>query len=108
MPPISPFCVQVQKQLTAYRDGIQFVHDQTLRLMNKGVHPVEVARSITLPLSLRDNPFLQCFYGTPEWSSRAVFDAYVGWFSGNPEELFPLTPTDRGRRMVESFGVQKV
>ena len=76
--------------------------------MNRGMHPVEVAKSIKLPPSLRDNPWLQSFYGTPEWSSRAIFDAYIGWFSGNPEELFPLAPTERGTRMVKSFGFEKV
>ena len=76
--------------------------------MNGGMHPIEVAKAIKLPPSLRDDPWLQSFYGTPEWSSRAIFDAYIGWFSGNPEELFPLTPTKRGTRMVKSFGSEKV
>ena len=50
----------------------------------------------------------QEFYGTTEWSSRAMYDAYIGWFSGNPEELFPLTPSERSRRMVDSFGIENV
>ena len=99
---------QILKQLTNYRDAIQFVHDQTLRRMNHGLHPVEVARSVQLPPTLKDNPYLQSFYGTPEWSSRAVFDGYIGWFGGNPEELFPLTPTARGKRILKAFGAEKV
>jgi alkyl sulfatase BDS1-like metallo-beta-lactamase superfamily hydrolase len=76
--------------------------------MNRGQHPVEIARSIKLPLSLQKVPFLQSFYGTPEWSSRAIFDAYVGWYSGTPEEMFPLTPTERGTKMVEAFRADTV
>ena len=98
----------VVRQLTNYRDAIQFVHDQTLRLMNRGLHPVEIAKSITLPPTLRENPFLQTVYGTPEWSSRAVFGSYIGWFSGNPEELFSFTPSERGTRMVKAFGADKI
>ena len=75
--------------------------------MNRGMHPVEIAKSIKLPPSLCVSPFLQTFQSTPEWSSRTVFDSYIGWFSGNPEELFPLTPTERGKMMVDSFGTKK-
>ena len=52
-------------------------------------------------------PF-QPLYGTPEWSSRAVYDAYVGWFSGNVEELFPLAPDERSRKMIEYMGEDAV
>ena len=76
--------------------------------MNRGLHPVEIAQSIKLPPSLRDNPFLQCFYGTPEWSSRAIYDAYIGWFAGAPEELSPLPPTEKGVKMVKAFGAENV
>ena len=99
---------EIQKQLTCYRDAIQFVHDQTLRLMNRNMHPVEIGKAIKLPPSLRDNPFLQPFSCLPEWASRVVFDSYIGWFSGNPEELFPFTLTERGQRMVKAFGAKKI
>ena len=32
----------VSEALTLYRDAIQFVHDQTVRLMNKGLTPDEI------------------------------------------------------------------
>ena len=99
---------EIHKQLTCYRDGIQFVHDQTLRLMNRNMHPVEIAKAIKLPPSQRKNPFLQPFLCLAEWSSRAIFGSYIGWFSGNPEELFPFTPTERGQRMVKAFGAKNI
>ena len=51
--------LQVYEVLTCYRDGIQFVHDQTVRHMNKGKHPIEIARSIQLPSTLVAKPYLQ-------------------------------------------------
>ena len=36
--------------LTAYRDAIQLVHDQTVRYMNKGLHPTQV-RNRTLRIA---------------------------------------------------------
>ncbi len=35
-----------------------------------------------LPPSLRTHPFLQEFYGTAEWSARAVYSGRNGWFGG--------------------------
>ena len=64
------------------RDGIQLVHDQTVRYMNKGLYPNEITRKVYLPPYLTEHPFLQEFYGTVEWSIKAVFANYMGWFSG--------------------------
>jgi alkyl sulfatase BDS1-like metallo-beta-lactamase superfamily hydrolase len=38
--------------MTSSRDMIQYVHDQTVRLMNKGYTPDELAETIQLPSHL--------------------------------------------------------
>lgn len=60
---------EVYEILTVYRDGIQFVHDQTVRLINRGLTPDEIIgeKLIQLPRSLREHPYLQEFYGTVDW-----------------------------------------
>ena len=63
---------EISKHLTDYRDAIQFVHDQTVRLINKGMTPDQIAKQITLPEHLKSSPFLKEFYGTPQWSSKNV------------------------------------
>ena len=40
---------------------------------------------VILPKHLEKHPFLQEFYGTVEWSVRAIFEHYMGWFSGEEE-----------------------
>ena len=46
-----------------------------------------------LPPSLRTHPFLQEFYGTAEWSARAVYSGRNGWFGGNSNR-FPNKKCD--------------
>ncbi len=42
--------------LRAHRDLYRYVHDQTLRLMNKGLTPVEIAAEVELPPALGRAP----------------------------------------------------
>ena len=75
--------------LTIYRDAIQFVHDQTVRFMNKGFTPDEIIgnKFVELPKHFKEHPFLQEFYGTVDWFRRFFFFsdfllAFVFLFSG--------------------------
>ena len=90
--------------LTTYRDGIQFVHDQTVRLMNLGLGPNEIAERLVLPKHLGDSPFLKEFYGTPGWSAKNVFSGYLGWFNGNPSSLRPLSQETEASNFVKLAG----
>jgi hypothetical protein len=54
--------------LTDYRDAIQFVHDQTVRLMNTGLPLDEIVERVRLPAHLADKPYLREYYGHVDWS----------------------------------------
>jgi alkyl sulfatase BDS1-like metallo-beta-lactamase superfamily hydrolase len=95
---------QIYETLTHYRDAIQFVHDQTIRLMNKGLMPLEIVERVNLPPHLARQPYLHEYYGTVAWSVRAIFDGYLGWFSGNASDLFPLPLDERAQRFVDLAG----
>lgn len=95
---------EIMEILTAYRDAIQIVHDQTVRYMNKGLYPDEIAQIVTLPPHLASHPFLQEFYGTVEWSVKAVFCNYMGWFSGKASELHPLERKEQSKALVDLAG----
>jgi len=90
--------------LTNYRDAIQFVHDQTIRWMNKGLGPGQIAEKVKLPAHLATLPYLQPFYGTVAWSVRAIFDGYLGWFGGNATDLYPLGPARRAAKIAALAG----
>lgn len=94
----------IRDTLTAYRDGIQFVHDQTLRYMNQGLTPDQIVERVHLPPHLAEHPWLQPFYGNVAWSVRSVFDGYLGWFDGNPSTLQPLPESERAGHMAELAG----
>ena len=94
----------INKILTTYRDGIQFVHDQTVRLMNLGLGPDDIAEILVLPKHLRDSPFLKEFYGSPGWSAKNVFSGYLGWFNGNPSSLKPLLQMVEAENFIKLAG----
>ena len=95
---------KINTLLTTYRDAIQFVHDQTVRLMNLGLDPNEIAEQLVLPKHLGDSPYLKEFYGTPSWSAKNVFSGYLGWFDGNPSTLKPLPLKDEAEKMIQLSG----
>ena len=94
----------INKLLTTYRDGIQFVHDQTVRLMNLGFGPDEIAEQLILPKHLGDSPYLKEFYGSPAWSAKNVFSGYLGWFDGNPSTLKPLPKKEEAENFIKLAG----
>ena len=95
---------RVMEILTAYRDGIQYVHDQTIRGMNQGLTPDELVEVVQLPPHLREHPYLKEFYGTVEWSVRSIYTGYLGWFNGDTATLSPAGPDERARGFVELAG----
>ena len=94
----------INNLLTTYRDAIQYVHDQTIRLMNMGMEPDEIAESLILPKHLGDSPYLQEFYGSPAWSAKNVFSGYLGWFDGNPSSLKPLSKREEATNILNLAG----
>ena len=94
----------IQAVLTDYRDAIRFVYDQTVRGINAGLTPDELAAAIRLPPHLARSPYLQEFYGKPSWSARMIFEGSLGWFDGNPAKLEPLAPDEEARRMARLAG----
>jgi len=91
--------------ITHYRDAIQYVHDQTIRWMNKGLEVDDIVEKVYLPPVLATHPFLQEFYGKVSWSVRSVFSGQLGWFSGDPVHLNPLSYKKRAKKLVELLEV---
>ncbi len=90
--------------LEQQQDLYRYLHDQTMRLANRGLTMVEVAEEIELPASLRDEFHARDYYGTVNHNAKAVYQKYLGWFDGNPAHLHPHPPVEAGRRYVELAG----
>ena len=95
---------EIQETLTAYRDAIQFVHDQTVQGMNRGLRPDELVDAVKLPPHLAGHPYLQEYYGKVAWSVRGIFSGYLGWFDGDAARLEPVSPDDRAAGMAALAG----
>lgn len=96
---------KVDEVLRMTRDGIQYVHDQTVRYMNKGFTPDELAQKIKLPPHLFDYaPYLRQYYGTVKQAVRQIYAGYLGWYEGDPVELDPLPAKVKASRLVELMG----
>jgi len=95
---------EIYRVLTDYRDAIEYIHEQTVRGMNMGMTPDELVEYVKLPPRLAKSPYLQEYYGTVAWSVRSLFDGYLGWFDGNPTNIFPLSPIEKARHMADLAG----
>ncbi|MFB9217127.1 alkyl/aryl-sulfatase [Vibrio sinaloensis] len=97
-----------QKDIVDYfkkqRDIYKFTHDQSVRLMNQGYTGEEISELITLPKSLEENWATRGYYGTLRHNSRAVYQRYMGWYTGNPSDLNNLPPTNAAVNYVEYMG----
>jgi len=90
--------------LEAQRDLYKHIHDQTLRHMNKGWRPAEIAEGIELPPGLAERWSVRGYYGTVSHNVKAVYQRYLSWYDGNPCNLHPLPPAPAARKFVEYMG----
>lgn len=96
---------KVDEVLTMTRDGIQYLLDQSIRWMNQGYTPDELAEHISLPPHLEDYaPYLRPYYGTVQQSVREIYVGQLGWFEGDPVALNPTPRADRSQRLVGLMG----
>ncbi|MET4692805.1 alkyl/aryl-sulfatase [Endozoicomonas lisbonensis] len=86
------------------RDTYRYIHDETLRLANKGMTMLEVAEAVKLPESLSSGFANRGYYGSVSHNAKAQYQLYYGWFSGNPAELHELPPVEEGRKFIEYMG----
>ena len=90
--------------LTDYRDAIRHVVSKTAEGMNAGLDPVTIAADLKLPELLASKPYLQEFYGSVGYASRAYFAGTLGWFDGNPSSLGELPPATEAAKIITLAG----
>jgi alkyl sulfatase BDS1-like metallo-beta-lactamase superfamily hydrolase len=78
--------------ISRQRDLYQFMHDQTVRLINQGLQPAEIAEQIKLPPSLAAFWGGRGYYGDLRHNVKAIYQFYLGNYDGNPANLDPLPP----------------
>lgn len=90
--------------LTLQRDLYRWMHDQTMRLANRGYVPTEIAAELRLPEEFLAQGHTRGYYGDLVHNCKAVYQRYLSWYDGNPANLDRLPPAEAGRRYVELAG----
>jgi alkyl sulfatase BDS1-like metallo-beta-lactamase superfamily hydrolase len=90
--------------LKIQRDLYKFIHDQTVRLMNLGLTPNEIAETLRLPESIENAWHARGYCGALKHNAKAIYQHYLGWYDGNPATLDPLPPQAGGQKMLEYMG----
>lgn len=89
---------RVIELLSVQRDLYGYLHDQTLRMINRGFTGAEIAERMQLPPALERSWNARGYYGSVSHNVKAVYQRYMGWFDGNPAHLWPHPPEEAGRR----------
>lgn len=90
--------------LTEQRDLYAYLHDQTLRLLNKGYIGSEIAEMVELPPGLDRAWHTHGYYGSASHNIKAVYQRYLGWYDGNPAHLWQHPPEVAAARYIEVLG----
>ncbi|NOX49166.1 MAG: MBL fold metallo-hydrolase [Gammaproteobacteria bacterium] len=96
--------VEALEYLSKQRDLYKFIHDQTLRLANKGFTKEEIAERVQLPEALGGEFYNRGYYGSLHHNTRAVYVKYLGYFDGNPSTLYALPQSESASAYVEYMG----
>ncbi|MEO6793127.1 MAG: alkyl sulfatase dimerization domain-containing protein [Mycobacterium sp.] len=95
---------QIVEYIALQRDLYAYLHDQTLRMLNRGLTGAEIAERFRLPPALANAWHARGYYGSVSHNVKAVYQRYMGWFDGNPARLWPHPPEELGPRYVEAMG----
>lgn len=98
----------VRAVLTDYRDALQYVWDESCKLIDAGVPVHHAARQVALPERLAASPWLAENYGTINWGVRAVYARLTGWYDLTPASLNPLPRQERDRDLVDLAGADAI
>ena len=94
----------IAHKVRRYRDSLQFLWDQTVRGINKGMSTDELAASITMPDLYRVDYLTSERYGVAEHHVRQIHNGLRGWFDGDESKLFPVEPATRYAKLIAGFG----
>ena len=94
----------ISHEVTNYRDGIQFLWDQSVRGINLGLTSTELTNFVQLPDHFQNSYLTSQLYGVVEHHVRQIYTGLRGWFDGDEAHLFPSEPAERAEKLIEGFG----
>jgi alkyl sulfatase BDS1-like metallo-beta-lactamase superfamily hydrolase len=95
---------EIARFLAQQRDMYAYLHDQTVRLLNKGLTAAEIAEAVRLPPELERTWHTHGYHGSVTHDVKAIYQRYLGWFDGNPARLWEHPPRESAIRYVKCLG----
>lgn len=90
--------------IASQRDAYKYLRDETLRLANHGLRPVDIAERLELPDALGHRWWNRGYHDTLNHNTKAVFAKEIGWFTGNLATLYPHPESVTAPRYVAAMG----
>ncbi len=91
----------IRSECERIRDAVQYVHDATIDAMNDGRDVWTAMREIRVPEAFD----LGEAYGRVDWSVRAIWETYAGWYHQHSTlDLFGAAPELGASEIVELAG----
>jgi alkyl sulfatase BDS1-like metallo-beta-lactamase superfamily hydrolase len=92
--------------LAAQRDNYRWLHDQTVRRMNRGetMHEIAEALEKSPPPGNLTEWSTRGYYGTISHNAKAIYQFYLGWYDAVPANLHAHPPAARAARLIEALG----
>ena len=91
----------VRAECERIRDATRYVHDATVAAMNAGDDVWSAMQKITLP----ENLSVGQAYGRVDWSVRAIWESYAGWFHQHSTlDLYGAAPEQGAAEVVALAG----
>ncbi len=94
--------------LSSQRDTYKYIHDEALRMANKGLTAIEAAEIIELPDALGRRWWNREYHGTLHHNVRAVYHKELGLWDGDPVSLNPLPAVESSARYVDLIGADRL
>lgn len=92
---------KVREALELARDQMQLVHDQTLRMIGKGMDGRRSAEQVYMPVHLREG---RETFGQMESHVKQVYSGWIGWMGNDVYDINPLSVNEETRRTVDLIG----
>ncbi|MCB9384757.1 MAG: alkyl/aryl-sulfatase [Bryobacterales bacterium] len=100
----TPFVGDGKAVLTAHRDALQYVYEQTIAGASEFKTPDELVATIHLPENWARRDDLGDYYGSVESTIRDIYAQDLGWFDGDPLNLHRESPREQSQRMADLLG----
>ena len=100
----TPFVGNGKEVITAHRDALKYVYDETIKGAQEYKTPDELVATIKLPERWSKLDHLGDYYGSVEGTIRDIYAQDLGWFDGDPLTLHRESPKQQSQRMADLAG----